>query len=250
MSEQDIQTAVNATEVEETTTNPTEGEPTDQEVDYKKKFSESSKEALRLLEEKKEMERLQAEKDAEIERLRLLAESGGSSTKLDDSEIYPGFDLLSEEQQRDIIAFKEGIKKNTLNELYNDPAIAFAKQSFNENKWEKAFHSVLTKYPELQESKDEFKNKYYNVNNVPDNIESILEDLSKVHLFDKARDLGAKDAEEKLSRIDIERSGGGDKVPTASRSLEDWQRMAEQNPAQFAKMAKEYNQDLESGKLN
>lgn len=249
MSEENIQTAVDATEAEVAVESSVEEKVTTQEIDYQKKFSESSREAQRLLDELKEKERIQAEKDAEIERLRKLAESNDATTS-NESDLYPGFEFLSEEQQRDIIAFKEGIKKNALKEIYSDPAIAFAKQSYNERKWNEALDSLTSKYPDIRESKEDFKAKYYNPNNVPDNIGNILEDLAKVYLFDKARDLGAKEAIEKSNHIDIERSGGGDKTPeTTTRSKEDWYRMAQENPALFAKMSGEFRKDLESGKL-
>lgn len=133
--------------------------------------------------------------------------------------------------------------------VYKDPAIAFAKRTYNESKFDKALAEVVSKYPNLVNSKDEFKNKYFNPNNTPDNIDVILEDMAKIHLFDKAKDIGVQEAQQKANRIDLERSTGGEKAPTSSRSLEDWHRMMQENPAQFAKHSKEYNADLASGKL-
>ena len=210
-------------------------------IDYEKKFSESSREALRLLEETKA-------KDAEIQRLKELAEQGANYSNNPD-DFYPGFEQLSDDEQRNLVAYTEGIKRKALDEIKKDPAFSYARESYNERKWDTAFDSVTNEFPELRDSKDEFKKKYFNVNNVPENINDILKDLSKVHLFDRARDLGAKDAIEKAGRIDIERQQAGDKTPTASRSLEDWHRLAQSNPQQFAKLSKEYKSDLESGKL-
>lgn len=213
----------------------------DPEIDYKTKFSESSKEALRLLEETKA-------KDAEIERLRQLAEQGANHSN-DSDDIYPGFEQLSDEEQRNLIAYTEGIKRKALEEINKDPALTYARESYNERKWDTAFDAVVNDFPELKESKDDFKKKYFNIKNVPENINDILKDLAKVHLFDHARELGAKDALEKANRIDIERQQAGDKTPVATRSLEDWHKLAQSNPGQFAKLAKEYKSDLESGKL-
>lgn len=241
MSEENIQTVEETTEVEVATETPVEETITAQEIDYQKKFSESSKEALRLLEENKA-------KEAEIERLRQLTE-GNAVTTADDSELYPGFSSLSEDEQRNLIEYTNGVTKKAVDNIYKDPAIAFAKRSYNEQKWNEAFQSLEADFPQIRETKDEFKQKYFNANNVPDNIGDILKDLAKVHLFDKARDIGAQEATEKLGRIEIERAAGGDKTPTStSRSMEDWNRMKEENPAQFARMAKEFNKDMESGK--
>lgn len=234
---------------ENTNPNPPEVTPEQAEadVDYKKKFSESSKEALKLLEEKKALEaKLEAER-AERER---LATQGASYGNNSEDNLYPGFENLDREEQERLISYTNSIKKKALEDLYKDPAIADAKDAYNERKWEQAFDEVSYEFPELKDNKDDFKSKYYKSSNVPENIKDIIKDLSKIYLFDKARDLGAKEAAEKLARIDIERANGGDKTPTSSsRSLEDWNRMAQENPAQFARLAKQFNEDLASGKL-
>lgn len=223
------------TEQKDTVENPTkEAEP---EVDYTVKFKESQKEALRLLEENKA-------KDAEIERLRILSEQG------EQNSLYPGYEDLDPEARANLVAYTESIKKSVKEDLYKDPSISYAKQSHNEKRWNDAFQSVLKQRPELKESEQEFRNKYFNPKNeVPDNIEDILGDVSKIFLFDKAKEIGAAEERQKADRIDIERSVGSDKTQSTSRTLEDWQRIAASNPAKFAKMAKEYDEDLKSGKL-
>ena len=243
------------TEAEETAQEtPTEEsiETPQEDIDYKKKFSESTREAQRLLEQQKEKDRLLAEREKEIEELRKKAESSLDGNYADNSEsLYPGFENLSEEEQRNLMAYTDSIKKRVQDDIYKDPSIAFAKESYNEKRWNEAFETVAEKFPELRESKDEFKKKYFKSDNVPTNIGEILEDLSKVYLFDKAKDIGAQEAMEKSSHIDIERTGGGDKTPkpAVSRSLEDWQRMAESNPREFARHSEDFKKDMESGKL-
>ena len=223
---------------------PKDAEP---KVDYEKKFSESSKEALRLLEENK----LKDQKIAEFEKK--ILEKGdldpnGFKEKITE-ELYPGFNELDKEAQDNLLRFSDSIAKKSEARLLKDPAIAFARSQYNEKKWESAFIKISEKYPELKDKKDDFKTKYFKATNVPDNIENILEDISKIYLFDNAKDVGAREEKEKQDRIDLERSTGGDKTPRSSRSLGDWQKMAQENPAQFAKMSREYHNDLASGKL-
>lgn len=206
------------------------------EVDYKTKFVESAKEAQRLYAENQALKSL--------ERQETQPEVANSMDSL-----YPGFENLGEEEQRNLVDYTNEITKRAKAEIYKDPAIAFAKASYNTKVWDDAFAKVSSKYPELITSKDEFKSKYFHVNNVPANIESILEDVAKMHLFDKAKSIGAKEESEKLNRMEIERATGGDKQTTTSRSLEDWARMSQENPAKFAKLAGEYRKDLESGKI-
>jgi len=204
-----------------------------QVVDYQKKFSESSKEAQRLFEENK--------------RLKEQFETKDNTQNTDN--FYPGFENLDEEAKNNLIAYTNTVTKRAKEELYRDPAIAFAKKQYNEQIWDSAFQKAVQDYPELANSKDEFKSKYYNVNNVPQNIESILKDVAKIHLYDKAKEIGAKEQTEKDKRIDGERATAGNKDSQARRTLEDWTRMASENPAQFAKLSKEYNQDLSTGKI-
>lgn len=235
---EDVQTNPQEIDQTEKTANPME-ENAHSSVDYKEKFTESFKETMRH-------RKLVEEQAAEIERLKKLAEEGSNNS----DALYPGFDMLSDDERKNLLAYTDSIKKQTLNEVYKDPALAFAKQSYNENKWERAFEQVASELPEIRESKDEFKSKFYKKDvSVPDNIKDILTDLSKAHLFDKARDLGMKDALAQTKRIDIERQSGGEKTPKATRTLEDWYKMAQNNPGEFAKQSKQFNEDMASGKL-
>lgn len=224
------------TETEKTVNPATDGEPV---VDYQKKFAESSKEALRLYEENK---KLQEE---------LVAKANGT-TKVEPAidNLYPGFEQLDEEAQKNLIAYTDMIKKRTLEGVYQDPAIKFARDQYNATKWDTAFNQVAEKFPDLKTDKEEFKKKYFKADVVPDNIDTILEDIAKIHLFDKAKDLGAEEEKKKASeRVDLERTTGGDKTPKSNRTLDDWSRMARENPAKFAQLSKEFNDDMSSGKI-
>ena len=211
------------------------------EVDYKKKFSESSAEALRLYKENEDLKK-QFELKDKVHEQPVVTEQPVDN-------LYPGFEDLDEDAKNNLIAYTNTVTKRALDQISKNPAIAFATKQYNEQVWDSAFHKTLEKYPELAESKDEFKGKYFNVNNVPENIEAILQDIAKIHLFDKAKEIGAKESTEKLNRVDLERTTAGMKESSVSRSLEDWRRMAMENPAKFATLAKEYNEDIASGRI-
>ena len=248
MSEEQNKVDVETTNVEETnppveseeTVNPIT-EETAPEIDYKTKFSESSKESLRLLEESKA-------KDAEIERLRGLAESGATHSNESES-LYPGFEDLDQEQQASLVAYTNSIANKVRSDVQKDPAFTFAKESYNSTKWNEAFDEVSSQYPELKTQKEDFRSKYYRKDNVPENIGELLGDIAKIYLFDKARDIGSREAQEQANRLDVERTSGGQTTPQATRTLDDWAQMAQDNPAKFAQNAGEYKKDLESGKL-
>jgi hypothetical protein len=210
-----------------------------QSVDYATKFSESSKEALRLYQENKALK----------EALELKDNKPEHQVQENTDSYYPGFESLDEDAKQNLIAYTNTVTKRAKEELLKDPAIAFAKKQYNEQVWDSALQKTLRDYPELAETKDEFKSKYFNVNNVPTNIETILKDIAKIHLYDKAKQIGAKEETEKINRVELERSTAGSKNPTVGRSIEDWQRMAMENPAEFARHSKEYNSDLSSKKI-
>lgn len=239
---QDVQNGTNPEQVnhtEQTVQTSQEAEP--ESIDYKVKFGESSKEALRLLEETREKDRIIAELQANYDR--------GASQDQTMESLYPGFEQLDADAQANIIAFSEGITKKVREEFSQDPAIAYSRKTYNENVWDNAFNTVLNKYPELADSKEEFKSKYFNANNVPSNIENILDDVAKIHLFDKAKEIGAKDEQSRQSRVETERSTGGDRTVSAGRTLEEWNRLAMENPSEFAAQSSKYNEDLSSGKI-
>jgi hypothetical protein len=223
-------------EVEDATiANPIETSPQgteEEEVDYKSKFTHSSQEAIRL---KKENDRLLAELDAKQE------EPLSNSTYSED--LIPNFSDLDEEAQNNLLVYTKNIERNVRNEINKDPALAFARGIYNEKQWDDAFHSVSEQYPELQSNSADFKSKYFNPNNVPENISEILQDVAKIYLFDTAKELGASEERKKAGRLEIETSTGGDRTPVARRSLADWNELAQTNPAKFASLSAEYEED-------
>ena len=226
----------NGTQENDNSTNETI-ENVAQTVDYQKKFSESAKEAQRLYEENK---RLKQQAQAKDNTQPMVANT---------DNYYPGFEDLDEDAKNNLIAYTDTVTKRALAEINKNPAIAYATKQYNEQFFDSALQKTIVEYPELANSKDEFKSKYFNVNNVPQNIESILKDVAKIHLFDKAKEIGAKEQTEKQSRIDTERVTAGSKDPTVTRSLEDWNRMAQEDPMKFRSLSKEFNDDMSSGKI-
>lgn len=232
-------------ETEQTVTVQTEHLSNDG-VDYREKFINSAKGAQALLDEKKQLEARIAELQANV--------AAGNAQKLsihstDTDNLYPGFEDLDADAQENLIAYTNAVTAKAEQQILSRPSIAFAEKTYNESKWEAAFAETSAKYPELGTAKDEFKSKYFNPTNVPDNISDILTTMAKSYLFDKARDIGAEEGRQAAERVQLEDPTGGDKTPSAHRSLSDWNRLAQQNPAKFATMKKEYEADIASGKL-
>lgn len=240
-NEEGTVTVPNPSETGTETTVNNDFAPAEGDIDYRTKFSESSREALKLLDEKKQAL-------AEVERLKALVPKDDGTSYSNESDGIPGFETLGEDEQRNLLEYTKSIEDRTLQRIYKDPALAFAKETYNEKRWDDAYGTVAKDFPEL--SKDEFKEKYFKKGvNVPENIGDMLKDFAKIELFDKARDLGARDAKEQNDRLDVERAKGGEKTPTASRTTEDWTRLAQENPAKFAQLSKQFDEDMASGKL-
>lgn len=207
-------------------------------IDYQKKFSESSKEALRIREENKELKRQLELRDNYVQ-----------ETVQNTDNLYPGFENLDDDSKENIIAYTEAVSRKAAEKLKKDPAYAFSIKQYNEQLFNSALNKTIEKYPELANNKDDFRNKYYDVSNVPPNIENILGDIAKIYLFDKAKEVGARETEEKSKRFELERANASSHEPVASRTLEDWARLQQENPAKFASMREQYKKDLDSGKI-
>jgi hypothetical protein len=249
-SEVPVEVVVTTTE-----TNPqdgTEQKPTvqsehvsDDDVDYREKFINSAKGAQALLDEKKKLEA----RIAELESNPTAGTTVLPSHPVDTDILYPGFENLDPEAQENLLKYTKAVTDKAEQQILSRPSIAFAEKTYNESKWDTALAETVAQFPELAAAKEDFKSKYFNPKNVPDNIGEILTTMAKSYLFDKARDIGAKEGLETANRVQLEDPTGGDKTPTVHRSLADWQRIAQENPAKFAAMKTQYDADIASGKL-
>ena len=94
--------------------------PDTQEIDYKVKFTESAKEAQRLYAEKKALEEQLNNSQQRVE-----------ITTTPDVEFFPGFEELDEEAQKNLLAYTDAVERRALDKVYKDPAIAFARSTYN-----------------------------------------------------------------------------------------------------------------------
>lgn len=214
------------------------------EPDYKVKFSESSREAQRLLEEKKRLLKEKEELQARLDK---------KNNQDGDEPLFEGFQSLPEEDQRNMIEYTKSIKESVMNDVVNNPVFLDAQKRQNELKWDQAFASVSTAFPDITEHKSEFKSKYYNQDNVPDNIDVILLDLTKSFLFDKAQEIGMRKAQEMQGRVEIPHSqsgsGGQEEETSTHKTLEEWNTLMKTDQKEFLRLQDQFNEDMASGKL-
>jgi hypothetical protein len=204
-----------------------------EEMVPKAKFTASAQEAIRL---KHELDRVKAELEANKQAQDPIIPSYSE-------ELYPSFNDLDDDAKANLLAYTETVKKSVTQELYKDPAFAFARSNYNEKKWDDAFSTIAETYPDIKANAAEFKANYFNPNNVPENISEILQDIAKIYLFDKAKEIGASEERSKDNRLEIDVATGGEKNPSVRRSIEDWHHMAQTDPAKFAKLSAEYDED-------
>jgi len=203
-----------------------------------------------------------AKTDKEIAELRVsptlpskeVVEKAVSTTDtLEDFEkAIPDFEFLDASTQASLKGMFMAMDKRVSNALNNDVGVAMARKTFNTQKWEEAFNNVSAQFGgDLVSVKNEFKAKYFNPTvAVPSNIEQILTDLAKAFLYDTAKERGAKEALDDAGRVSLERSNGGIKEAPSGMSIDDWERLRKTNPLEFARRSKEFNDALNSGKLN
>ncbi len=225
----------------------------EQKADYWKQRSDEQARGFNEFKEKtqQEIDELKSKIPASPSPEELARKAGEAETLSDFEKMIPGFEMYDEDTQKAFQSFYSNIRKNIIDDFNKDPAIQFARSTYNEKKWNEAFETVASnpQFADLRQSKEEFRKKYFQPHNVPDNIVEILTELAKSFLFDKAREIGAEEERKKQERIDSERANGGDKTPPASRTLADWEYLARTNPKEFARRSKEYQADLDAGKL-
>lgn len=218
------------------TTNPDEdhqGTEPQEEMVPKAKFTASAQEAIRL---KHELDRVKAELEAKTEAHEPINQPYSD-------ELYEGFSDLDDDAKQNLLAYTENVKRRVTQELYKDPALAFARRTYNEKRWDDAFAEIQSSYPDIKANAAEFKANYFNPENVPENIAEILNDVAKIYLWDRAKEIGASEERDKAGRLEIDVATGGEKTPPVRRSLEDWHYMSQTNPAKFASLTKEYEED-------
>lgn len=175
--------------------------------------------------------------------------AAGAETMADFESQIPNFDILDPETQAVLRAIFNRMDARLDKRFNSDPGLAFARRTVNERNWDLAFEKVAAEFPDLAADKAAFKAKYFQANNVPENIAEILAQLAKVHLFDRARTIGAEDEAAKAKRIDLEAGGGRQVADPTAMTIDDWERLRTKNPKEFARRSAEFNAALDSGQL-
>lgn len=176
--------------------------------------------------------------------------ANNADTLADFEKQIPNFELLDDDTQANLRAIFGAMNSQLDRRLNSDPGVVYGRQVVNEQKWDRAFEAIAPAFgQDLIAAKADFKSKYFQKDNVPDNIQEILTTLAKSYLYDTAAERGAQQARELDERIDPERGQGGPKIPTPSMSIDDWERLRLNNPKEFARRSKEFNEAMSTGKL-
>lgn len=174
--------------------------------------------------------------------------AANADTLEDFEKSIPNFDLLDPDTQGNLRGIFQALENRVFSKLNKDPGVAFARQTYADKKWSEAFDAIAPAFGEdLIKNKADFKSRYFQPNNVPDNIGEILTQLAKSYLFDAAKEAGAAEEREKNGRIDLERGNGGPKAPTSNMTIDDWEHLRMANPKAFAARSKEYDAWIAAG---
>lgn len=208
------------------------------------KFKHSQAEAIRLYKENEELKKALEQGGRPIE-----TPPAPSINNNPEDEPFPGFNLLDEDAQANLLDYTKNVVGLARKEIFSDPAIAHSRRIYLEKKFDDALAATINQHPDLSAHRDAFKAEYYNPLNVPDNIEELLQGFAKIYLYDQAKAIGAAEALEQAERVELETVGGGDKAPTATRTIEEWNELAKRDPAAFAAQSKTFNEDLAAGRI-
>ena len=184
-------------------------------IDYKKKFSESKDEALRILHEKEAADLRIAELEAKLEK---------SNATPSDEELtrrFPNFDFLSEEEKED---------KRTI--LTHEKDLRGIKEKLA---WQDDF-KTLSKKPEfasLKDKEDEFKEYAYKHPEIKD-----LEVLAKSYLYKPGSEQASPEPAKPRKGLEDGTGGSRDTRPNQKYTAEDAKRIRESNPKEYEKLVK------------
>ena len=149
-------------------------------------------------------------------------------------------------------AHVETVVGQAVEKVTKSPAIAFAKHQHNESRWNGAFERLCSnsELEGLEANKLEFKEKYFDPNLVPENIDEVLQEAAQSFLFRKLKD-NQEGQQVASERVELEDTTGGSKTPSTvtNRTIEEWQKLQQENPAKFAAEKKQFDEDMASGRL-
>lgn len=182
----------------------------------------------------------------------VVVEAAETAETLDEFEKnIPDFDLLDDSTQANLRAIFQAMDRRLQKNLDNDPGVKLARQTFAAQKWDESFNRIAPAFgTRLTEKREDFRARYFQANNVPDNIDEILTQLGKSYLYDQALEDGAAQERERNERIDPLRGTGGPKTPVSGMTIDDWERLRKTNPKAFAARSKEFDEQMASGQLD
>lgn len=139
-------------------------------------------------------------------------------------------------------------EENAFRRIASDPAFVGSIAGSKRSLLDEAFNKLAQEegYEPVLKYKDEIVSRYFaDPLSIPDNISEVLKPIAGGVLFEH-RDEIASDDKPKHDRVEMLGGQGGDKKVAPARSIEYWERVARENPQEFAKpdVQKLFNEDM------
>ena len=139
-------------------------------------------------------------------------------------------------------------ENRALSKIARDPAFGSAVTGANMARLHEAFNTLAKEegYEAVLTYKQEIIDRYFqDPLNIPQDVMSVLKPIAGGVLYEH-RDEIDTGRKPKHDRVEMLGGQGGDKKPAPARSLEYWERFAQENPAEFAKpeIQKMFNEDM------
>lgn len=137
---------------------------------------------------------------------------------------------------------------NAIRRIASDPAFQGTLRSSNLSRLESAFHKLSQEegYEPLMDYKEEIISRYFQDElAIPEDVYSVLKPIAGSVLFEHRVEI-SEGEKPKHDRVEMLGGQGGDKKVSPARSIEYWERIAQENPQEFAKpeVQKLFNEDM------
>lgn len=139
-------------------------------------------------------------------------------------------------------------EENAIRRIAGDPAFQGTLKSSNISRLDQAFDKLSKEegYEPLMTYKQEIIERYFQDSlAIPEDVYSVLKPIAGSVLFEHRAEI-SEGEKPKHDRVEMLGGQGGDKKLSPARSIEYWERLAQENPQDFAKpeVQKLFNEDM------
>jgi len=190
--------------------------------------------------------------EAEMEILRqkgiVEPQKPDTSNSSDYQEAFKSLGITDKAQLTVLERMGKIAEENAFKRIASDPAFVGSIEGSNLNRLDQAFTKLSQEdgYEPVMKYKEEIISRYFtDPLAIPQDVYAVLKPIAGGVLFEHRDEIVAGE-KPKHDRVDMLGGQGGDKKVSPARSIEYWERIAQENPQEFAKpeVQKLFNEDM------